>query len=64
MDAETTRFVGGLLFGILAALIGVLYWDLRKEDTRLAKNIHGLRDQQQKIVNALAKKGIYIENSK
>lgn len=40
MDAE---WIIGILLGVIFALIGVIYWSLRREDERLAKNIHELR---------------------
>ncbi len=45
MDAETTRWLVGAALGVICALIGVIYWSLRREDERLAKNIHALRGQ-------------------
>lgn len=33
----------GICLGVIFALIGVIYWMLRREDERNAKNIHELR---------------------
>lgn len=35
----------GICLGVIFALIGVIYWALRREDERNAKNIHDLRAQ-------------------
>lgn len=35
----------GVCLGVIFALIGVIYWSLRREDERNAKNIHDLRAQ-------------------
>lgn len=35
----------GTSLGVIFALIGVIYWSLRREDERNAKNIHELRGQ-------------------
>lgn len=35
----------GILLGVIFTLIGVIYWSLRAEVARLAKNIHELRGQ-------------------
>ena len=37
--------VVGTLLGVIFALIGVIYWSLRREDERLARNIHELRGE-------------------
>lgn len=35
----------GICLGVIFSLVGVIYWSLRAEVARLAKNIHDLRGQ-------------------
>ncbi len=38
-----TLWIIGILLGLVFSLIAVIYWSLRREVERLAKNIHNLR---------------------
>ncbi len=40
-----TLWIIGILLGVIFTLIGVIYWSLRSEVARLAKNIHQLRGE-------------------
>ncbi len=42
---ELALWAIGILVGVIFTLIGVIYWSLRREVARLAKNIHELRGQ-------------------
>lgn len=44
MDAETQRWAWGLVVLAFLGLVGVIFAQLTKEDSRLAKNIHDLRN--------------------
>lgn len=50
----------GICLGVIFALVGVIYWSLRHEDQRMARNIHVLRTIVQRIVLTLAAKGIMV----
>ncbi len=45
MHPTTFWAIVGTLLGVIFALIGVIYWSLRREDERLARNIHELRGE-------------------
>lgn len=62
MDPTAFWTVVGILLGVIFALIGVIYWSLRSEDGRLAKNIHGLRTIVQRVILTLATKGIIVRS--
>ncbi len=40
---QLTLWIIGILLGLVFSLIAVIYWSLRREVERLAKNIHQLR---------------------
>ncbi len=61
MGPGTAWAIVGILLGVIFALIGVIYWSLRKEDDRHAKNVHGLRTVVQRIILTLAAKGIMVK---
>ena len=42
MDVAAIAWV---LFGLVCSLIGVIYWLLRRDIDRVAKNVHDLRSQ-------------------
>lgn len=50
----------GMCLGVISALVGVIYWSLKAEDQRMARNIHGLRTIVQRVVLSLAAKGIIV----
>ena len=64
MDADTLRWLGGIALAVIASLIGVIYWSLRSEQKRQAKNTHSLRNLVQAVVVTLASYGIKIPGSK
>lgn len=45
MDAETFRWIAGVALALICTLIGVIYWSLRRDIERIAKNVHDLRAQ-------------------
>jgi hypothetical protein len=50
MDAETLRWIAGAALGLICALIGVIYWLLRRDIDRIAKNLHALRGEVSPVV--------------
>lgn len=64
MDAENARWLGGIALAIISSLIGVIYWSMRSDNKRHAKNIHNLRNTVQAIIMTLATKGIRVPKEK
>jgi hypothetical protein len=50
VDAETARWAWGLAAVAFLGLVGVIYAQLTKEDSRLARNIHDLRNYINQVI--------------